>query len=160
MPARPLAADFWEQHSEHRVVVLKAAIFVIATVAGFDVVAHMLAGFAIAVITFLLVADLLRRALRDHAAPLVAPLVAASSFLMFSLVQHETWLFATASLQLFILNLCTVTLVWVLARWPERWTSVAVAAVCATIGMFTEVSGQAPVVHRSHRHSLVIAGAA
>ena len=135
-------ADFWEQHSEHRVVALKAAIGAIAAVAGFDVVAHLLAGFAIAAITFLLVADLLGRALREDAAALVAPLVVASSFLMFSLVQQENWLFPTASLQLFLLNLCTVTLVWVMARWPGRWSSVAGGAVCATIGMFTEVSGQ------------------
>ena len=133
--------DFWQQHSEHRVIALKGAIWAIGSMTDFDVVAQMTAGFAMAVTTFVLMADLLRSALKN-AAPLVAPLVAVSSLLMFSLVQHENWFFATASVQLFLLNLCTVTLVWVLTRWPNHWESLAVAAASATVAMFTEISGQ------------------
>ena len=136
------AGDFWQQHSEHRVAGLKAFIWTIGSVTDFDVIAQMYVGFIFVVITLVLVGDLLRISAKDHQFPSTAFTLPASSLLLFSLVQQENWFWATASLQLSLLNLCTVMLVWAFTRWPDYWRSLTLAAGCAVLGMFTEVSGQ------------------
>ena len=136
------AGDFWQQHSEHRVAGLKAFIWTIGSVTDFDVIAQMYVGFIFVAITLVLVGDLLRVSAKDHQFPSMAFTLPASSLLLFSLVQQENWFWATASLQLSLLNLCTVMLVWAFTRWPDYWRSLTLAAGCAVLGMFTEVSGQ------------------
>ena len=136
------AGDFWQQHSEHRVAGLKAFIWTIGSVTDFDVIAQMYVGFIFVVITLVLVGDLLRISAKDHRFPSTAFTLPASSLLLFSLVQQENWFWATASLQLSLLNLCTVMLVWAFARWPDHWRSLTLAAGCAVLGMFMEGSGQ------------------
>ena len=136
------AGDFWQQHSEHRVAGLKAFVWTIGSVTDFDVIAQMYVGFIFVAITLVLVGDLLRISAKDHQFSSMAFTLPASSLLLFSLVQQENWFWATASLQLSLLNLCTVMLVWVFTRWPDYWRSLTLAAGCAVLAMFTEVSGQ------------------
>ena len=136
------AGDFWQQHSEHRAAGLKAFIWTIGSLTDFDVIAQMHVGFTFVAITLVLVGDLLRVAARDHQFPSMVFVLPASSLLLFSLVQQENWFWATASLQLSLVNLCAVMLVWAFTRWPDYWRSLTLAAGCAVLGMFTEVSGQ------------------
>jgi hypothetical protein len=136
------AGDFWQQHSEHRVAGLKAFIWTIGRLTDYDVIAQMYVGFTFVAITLVLVGDLLRVTAKDHQFPSTLLALPASSLLLFSLVQQENWFWATASLQLSLVNLCAVMLVWVFTRWPDHWRSLTCAAGCAVLGMFTEVSGQ------------------
>ena len=109
-------ADFWQQHSEHRIAALNGMFWAVGAVTELDLVEAMRVGFALSVIKLALLVDIIRRHLSGPANRLIAPLVLASSLLMFSLVQHEDWFWATASLQFSLLNLCTVMLVWLLSR--------------------------------------------
>ena len=136
-------ADFWQQHSEHRIAALKGMIWAVGAATDFDVVAAMRVGFVLSALKLALLVDLIRRSLKGHAPRLIAPLALVSSLLMFSLVQHEDWFWGTASLQFSLLNLTTVTLVWALSRAPGSWWSLAAAVVCAVVAIFTEASGQA-----------------
>ncbi len=102
----------------------------------------MYVSFIFVTITLVLVGDLLRISAKDHQFPSMALALPASSLLLFSLVQQENWFWATASLQLSLLNLCTVMLVWAFTRWPDYWRSLTFAAGCAVLAMFIEVSGQ------------------
>lgn len=133
--------DFWDQHSEHRIAVLKGMVWAVGAATDFDVVAAMRIGFALSAIKLALLIDLIRRSLRGHARHLIAPLALVASLLMFSLVQHEDWFWATTSLQFSLLNLCTVMLVWGLACRPDSWTALAVAIGSAVLAIFTEISG-------------------
>jgi len=136
------AGDFWQQHSEHRVAGLKAFIWTIGNLTDFDVITQMNAGFIFVAITLALVGDLLRVSAKDCRSSSTALALPAVSLLLFSLVQQENWFWATASLQLSLVNLCTVMLVWAFTRWPDYWRSLTFAAGCAVLGMFTDVSGQ------------------
>ena len=134
-------ADFWRQHSEHRIAVLKGMIWAAGIATDFNVVANMHIGFALSSVKLVLLFDLIRRHVKGRASGMSAPLALVSSLLMFSLVQYEDWFWGTAALQFSLLNLCTVTVVWVLSRWPDSWRALATAVVCAILGVFTEVSG-------------------
>lgn len=134
-------ADFWQQHSEHRIAALKGMFWAVGAVTDVDLVEAMRVGFALSVIKLALLVDIIRRHLSGPAYRLIAPLALASSLLMFSLVQHEDWFWATASLQFSLLNLCTVMLVWLLSRRPDSWLALAAAIACAVVALLTEVSG-------------------
>jgi hypothetical protein len=135
-------ADFWQQHSEHRLAALKGLIWMIGRLTNFDFVAEMFAGFIFAALTLVLIVDLILRVDSERRVlPWIAIVAPVSSLLLFSLVQQESWFWGTASLQLFLVNLCAVTLVWALTRWPDHWRSLTAAAACVIVAMFTEVSG-------------------
>jgi hypothetical protein len=136
-------ADFWEQHSEHRILSLRVLIWLLGSVSQYNVVLEMLVGFFFAVLALPVVVGLLRRSLKDYAPELIAPMTAVASLLLFSLMLHENWFSGTASLQLFLLRLVSVTLVWMLVRWPGRRRGVAGAMCCAVVGMFAEAAGLA-----------------
>jgi len=133
--------DFWHQHSEHRIIVLKLLIWIIGGVTGGNVVAEMLIGLCFAVLTLWMIHALFDATLRRLSPALVTPTTVIASFLLFSLAQYENWFWGTASLQLFFLNLCTVTLVWALTCRQDRNWSLIAAFGCALLGMFTEASG-------------------
>ena len=145
------AGDFWQQHSEHRVAGLKAFIWAIGSVTDFDVIAQMYVGFIFVAITLVLVGDLLRISAKDHQFPSMALALPASSLLLFSLVQQENWFWATASLQLSLLNLCTVMLVWAFTRWPDYWRSLTLAAGCRGPRDVHRGIRSGPVDHRRAR---------
>ena len=134
-------ADFWQQHSEHRIAAVKGMFWWFGSDGDFDMIEAMRVGFALSVLKVALLVDLTWRTMRGRADRLVAPLAVVSSLLMFSLVQHEDWFWGTASLQFSLLNLCTVTLVWAFARKADSWRALAAALCCAVIALFTEVSG-------------------
>ena len=134
-------ADFWQQHSEHRIPAVKGMFWWFGSDGDFDMIEAMRVGFALSAIKVVLLIDLTRRTLRGHADHLIAPLAVVSSLLMFSLVQHEDWFWGTASLQFSLLNLCTVTLVWAFALKADSWRALATALCCAVLALFTEVSG-------------------
>lgn len=136
-------ADFWRQHSEHRIPVTRAFIWLLGIFSRYNLVVEMLAGFVFAVLALPLVAALLRRALAGHADHLVRPMTAVASALLFSLVLHENWFSGTASLELFVLRFVTVALVWAFVRWPRETKGVVVAMMCALVGMFAEAAGLA-----------------
>lgn len=135
--------DFWQQHNEHRIPSLRALIWLLGIFSNYNVVIEMLVGFVFAVLALPVVCALLRRGLKEHAPDLILPMTAVASLLLFSLMLHENWFSGTASLQLFLLRLVSVTLVWALVRWPSQLKGVAIAMCCAIVGMFAEAAGLA-----------------
>jgi hypothetical protein len=134
-------ADFWQQHSEHRIAAVKGMFWWFGSDGDFDMIEAMRVGFALSVLKLALLVDIIRRQLSGPTHRLIAPLALASSLLMFSLVQHEDWFWATASLQFSLLNLSTVAVVWLLSRRDDSWLALAAAIVCAVVALLTEASG-------------------
>jgi hypothetical protein len=133
-------ADFWEQQSEHRILVVRVLMWMLGVFTDFNVVAEMFLGFGLIVLTLLFVRSLLEACLRGHAPELVPIMTAAASFMLFSLTLQEHWFFGTASVEL-VLYLVSVMLIWALTRWPDRWRGLVIAVCCAVVGTFTEASG-------------------
>jgi hypothetical protein len=133
--------EFWQQHSEHRIPSIKLLIWLLGLFSRYNVVWEMMVGFGFACVTFLLVRTLIAEALTERSPQLVGPLSAVASFLLFSLTLRENWFWGLASLQLFLLNLMTVTLVRALTRWPRHRGDLVLALACAIVGMFSEASG-------------------
>ena len=65
-------SDLWEQHSEHRIVILRILVWLVGIASDFNVVVEMFVGFAFAVVTFVLVRRLLNRSLCVHDPSLLA----------------------------------------------------------------------------------------
>ena len=134
-------AEFWQQQSEHRTVFLKELIWLVSGLSNFNVVAEMMTGFGFALVTLLVCHRLFRTAFEPHSPPRTAILTFIASLLLFSLVQYQNWFLATASLQLHLVNLCTVILVWLLTQRAHQPSALFAAMGCATAAMFSEASG-------------------
>src|ERR1044071_6026625 len=66
-------ADFWQQHSEHRIAALKGLFWAFgASDADFNMIEAMRVGFALSALKVALLIDLTQRALRGHADRLIA----------------------------------------------------------------------------------------
>jgi multisubunit Na+/H+ antiporter MnhF subunit len=133
--------EFWQQQSEHRTVFLRLLIWLVSRLTDFNVVAEMMAGFVFALVTLLVFHSLFRAAFEPQTSQRSVILTLISSMLLFSLVQYEIWFSGTASLQLHLVNLCTLTLVWLLTQRAHRQSALFAAMACATAAMFSEASG-------------------
>ena len=133
--------EFWQQQSEHRTVFLRLLIWLVSRVTDFNVVAEMMAGFVFALMTLVVFHRLFRTAFESQTSQRSTILTCISSMLLFSLVQYEIWFSGTASLQLHLVNLCTLTLVWLLTQHAHKPSALFAAMACAIAAMFSEASG-------------------
>jgi len=133
--------EFWQQQSEHRTVFLRVMIWLVSRLTDFNVVAEMMAGFVFALITLVVFHRLFRAAFEPQTSQRSVILTSISSMLLFSLVQYEIWFSGTASLQLHLVNLCTLLLVWLLTQRAHQPSALFAAMGCAAAAMFSEASG-------------------
>jgi hypothetical protein len=110
--------DFWTQHNEHRMVLVKAIVIVLARLNRFDVRAELWFGFVVGLLILLLLRDLL---LRTVGPPYSVVLTAVASLFSFSAVLYEQWLWAIVAVQWSLHSLGMVAIAWTVARWPGRW---------------------------------------
>ena len=120
----------WAQHNEHRLALPRLLIIALSRLTRWDVRAEIGANIVVATIELLLLGLLLRRSIGAVVPELVPWLVAAVSFLIFSLVQSQNW---TLGLQLLMFVCATGVLVSALAidraLRGERWVALAALGV-------------------------------
>src|SRR5215469_4150415 len=133
-------STFWAQHNEHRILFPNLVMFVLAQASGWDVRWEMGFSLAVALITFGLLALMLRRGLRSGWVLGVAvPLV---SLVLFSPVQFENWLWGW-QIEWFMMVLGVVGAVFALGAWKRSrsWKPVVVAMAAATLATYSLGSG-------------------
>lgn len=134
-------ADLWAQHNEHRMVFPRLIILVLAYLTNYNLVAQMYAGFALRLLSLLLITRLLDLTLPQSRAALRPSLTILASFLLFSAVEHENWTWGFTAIPWNLTVLCVIITAWGLARWPAQWTGILVALVSTFIGTFSLAGG-------------------
>jgi hypothetical protein len=135
----------FEQQNEHRMVFPKMVMLALAPLTRWNAVAEMLVGFGLQVASLALLIALLRPVVRD-AAPSVRIWSAFTvSTMVFSLAQHENWLWGW-QIQWFLSLFACVAAV-ALATWsldsPKSILYVAGAMIAAAVCQFSIASGAA-----------------
>lgn len=82
-------ADFWAQHNEHRPIFPRLLMFLLATLSGWNVAWELAVNVLMSACTFLLLCRLAFRGSKPDTKPW--PIVPLFSFLVFSWVQMENW---------------------------------------------------------------------
>lgn len=130
-------ADLWKQHNEHRLVAPLALMVSLAALTGWNIHCEFAASFLFACGTFALLASMLRTTFGGRAP---AWLLAAFSLVVFSLSQHENWLWGW-QVQWFMTLFGSVLATWSLQRWPGRARGVLVAMLGALLASLSLSSG-------------------
>ena len=130
-------ADLWAQQNEHRILLPRAVMLLLAKLTGWNIYFEFLASYAIAFTTFVLLWSMLRRTF-DGKLPIW--IAVALSLVVFSPIQYENWLWGW-QIQFFMANLGVVAAAWSLHRWPDSYKGLAVAIAAAAFSSFSLSSG-------------------
>lgn len=128
------AADLFQQHTSHRIFFSRALTALNTAVTGWDIRVELYAGVALAVISVLLLVDILRA----QEAAAAGPALLAFALLVFSLRQDNMWRAGFLNVWFFLFFFLALTL-WLLYRLPVRWRALALTAgagICATFALF------------------------
>ncbi len=117
--------DLWKQHDEQRLVAPLALMVALAALSGWNIYFELAASFLLACGTPAPLASRLRATFEGQ---VPRWLLAAFSLVVFSLSQHENWLWGW-QLQWFMVAFGSVLAVWALQRWPGQARGVLVAAL-------------------------------
>ena len=131
-------ADLWSQHNEHRMVLVKAIVITLAGLNRFDLRAELWVGFALTVVTLLLLRHLLIGTAGRERGEVLTVL---ASLCLFSTVLFEQWLWPIVAVQWTLQLLALVTLAWALARWPGQWRGLLLGLSVAVAGSLAVAAG-------------------
>jgi hypothetical protein len=133
-------ADFYAQHNEHRILIPNLVRFGLAQASGWDTRWEMAFSLLVALVTFGLLALMLRRGLRTGWVVAVATPLA--SLVLFSPVQYENWLWGF-EIAWFMMVLGVVGALCALGMWKSApsWKPIAVAMAAATLATYSLGSG-------------------
>jgi hypothetical protein len=106
--------DFWALHSNHRILFPKILIAVLAFVSQWNVNYLLCLSIALAVATFIAIYKLSSMQVKNASDDLWHLANILTCILLFSLVQHENWLWGF-QLAWFLVNLCLVAAVYILS---------------------------------------------
>ena len=136
-------ADFWVQHNEHRLVVPKAVMLLLAGPSGWDLRLQMVASFVVAALILLLVLWGVRRTLPQRPAAAFVAVGVAAGWIVFSTSQWDNWLWGW-QVQWYLNALGMVVVAWALTGrgpLPHPGRRVAAAVGGALLGTFSLASG-------------------
>ncbi len=135
--------DFWALHSNHRIVFPKIIIAVLAFVSRWNINYLLCLSIALAVITFVAIYKLSSMQVKNVGDDLWHLANILTCILLFSLVQHENWLWGF-QLAWFLVNLCFVAAVYYLGRdttLPSPYIKISIAAGFCFIASFSLAQG-------------------
>jgi hypothetical protein len=127
------AGDLWAQHNEHRLVLPRATMLVLAKLTSWDTRYELAVSFALAAATFLALVSLARRTAESPWLP------ALVSVVLFSLRQFENWLWGW-QIQIFMAILAVVLAFALLAR-PAGRIRFGAALALGAAATFSFASG-------------------
>jgi hypothetical protein len=134
--------DFWALHSNHRIVFPKIIIAVLAFVSRWNINYQLCLSIGLAVITFIATYKLASMQVKNVGDDLWHLANILTCILLFSLVQHENWLWGF-QLAWFLVNLCFVAAVYALVSNHKLLPDIrmSIAAVFCFIASFSLAQG-------------------
>ncbi|MBD1883056.1 hypothetical protein [Microcoleus vaginatus] len=134
--------DFWALHSNHRILFPKIIIAVLAFASRWNINYQLCLSIGLAAITFIAMYKLSSMPVKNIADDLWHLANILTCILVFSLVQHENWLWGF-QLAWFFVNLCFVTAVYALVS-PHKLVPnirISIAAVFCFVASFSLAQG-------------------
>ncbi|MEG4106569.1 hypothetical protein [Microcoleus sp. S13_C5] len=134
--------DFWALHSNHRILFPKIIIAVLAFASRWNINYQLCLSIGLAAITFIAMYKLSSMQVKNVADDLWHLANILTCILVFSLVQHENWLWGF-QLAWFFVNLCFVTAVYALVS-PHKLVPnirISIAAVFCFVASFSLAQG-------------------
>ncbi|MEP6486184.1 hypothetical protein NDI43_01850 [Microcoleus vaginatus GB2-A3] len=134
--------DFWALHSNHRILFPKIIIAVLAFASRWNINYQLCLSIGLAAITFIAMYKLSSMPVKNVAEDLWHLANILTCILLFSLVQHENWLWGF-QLAWFFVNLCLVTAVYALVS-PHKLVPnirISIAAVLCFLASFSLAQG-------------------
>ncbi|HEY9296795.1 MAG TPA: hypothetical protein VIQ31_10545 [Phormidium sp.] len=134
--------DFWALHSNHRIVFPKIIIAVLAFASRWNINYQLCLSIGLAAITFIAMYKLSSMPVKNIADDLWHLANILTCIWLFSLVQHENWLWGF-QLAWFFVNLCFVTAVYALVS-PHKLVPnirISIAAVFCFVASFSLAQG-------------------
>lgn len=135
-------SDLWANHNEHRLVLPKLVMLVLARLTDWDVRYEMFAGVATTLATLVVLGALIRLTVPSRAAG--AWLLLLASAMLFSTGQFENWLWGW-QLQVFMNVLAACVMVLALTMDERRRWALPLAVLAALAGTLSFASGLALV---------------
>ena len=134
--------DFWALHSNHRIVFPKIIIAVLAFVSQWDINYPLCFSIGLAVVTFITIYKLSSMQVKNAGDNLWHLANILTCILIFSLVQHENWLWGF-QLAWFLVNLCLIAAVYVLSSNQKLLPNlrISIAAAFCFIASFSLAQG-------------------
>jgi hypothetical protein len=130
----------WMQNNEHRPVVPRLVMLALARATRWDLRAELVANLAVALVSFALLVDLVRRTLRPFAPALVPWVILTTSLLTFSFAQWQNWTWGW-QLTIFLNVAATITAARVLATWRGGWGGTMLMFASASVAALSFASG-------------------
>ncbi|MEG4348891.1 hypothetical protein QUA70_00995 [Microcoleus sp. LAD1_D5] len=134
--------DFWALHSNHRIVFPKIIIAVLAFASRWNINYQLCLSIGLAAITFIAMYKLSSMQVKNVADDLWHLANILTCILLFSLVQHENWLWGF-QLAWFLVNLCFVAAVYALVSNHKLLPNIriSIAAVFCLVASFSLAQG-------------------
>ncbi len=128
----------WQGNNEHRIAVPKLVYYLLAVLTGWDTRAEMVGSVVLAAIGFLAICGLAARsASRERSGTVFGCALVASSFVYFSLMQHENWLWGF-QIAFFIVQTAFLLAVYVLNG--TRRSAAVKVAIAGGLGVVASCS--------------------
>ncbi len=134
--------DFWALHSNHRILFPKIIIAVLAFASRWNINYQLCVSIGLAVITFIAMYKLSSMQVKNVADDLWHLANILTCILVFSLVQHENWLWGF-QLAWFFVNLCFVAAVYALVSNHKLLANIriSIAAIFCLVASFSLAQG-------------------
>jgi hypothetical protein len=124
--------DLLHQHNEHRILFPRVAYFALIKLGGWSINKEIFVSFAFASLSLFTLWRIIRLTVKSKFAPW---LIVVYSFLVFSLVQQENWLWGW-QLQWFITNQAILAAYLVIIAWQGKWLGVGLGSFFTVVVTF------------------------
>ncbi len=128
--------ELWVQHNEHRILFPRLIFLALTKIGGWNTVNEIYTSFGFALLALIILWRLLVKTFSSKSSFL---LLCPFSLLFFSAVQFENW---TAGWQVgwYLITLCLIFAVWVLAKWPGKWFGLTLAIAATVVATYSLAS--------------------
>lgn len=134
--------DFWALHSNHRIVFPKIIITILAFISNWNINYEICLSICFSIVTFAAMYKLSSSQAKNQGDNLFNLANILTCLLVFSLVQHENWLWGF-QLAWFLVNLCVTIAIFILSFESKLLPNfrLSIAAICCGIASFSLAQG-------------------
>ena len=133
-------SHLWGQHNEHRLIIPKIIMLLLASVSRWNVIWEQYCNLLIHAFTLFLIFNIWKKTLQPERDSLTLLFRAFTSILLFSMVQYENWAWGW-QIQIFLNVSAVCFTMWAMIKWPNNWFGLLLALVGATVATYSFANG-------------------
>lgn len=132
--------DLWQQHNEHRILFPRLVFLALAHLTHWNIRYELAANVLVAVGTFLAIAYQIRTTAKAIGGTYLLWTIPLISIMVFSLTQHENWLWGW-ELQVLMNVLAVVTGIVLLTSRPLKWSRLMASMLLGIVAVYSFANG-------------------